>query len=57
MSGKQANQFHITLCFACNADGSQKTFLHWKVKGAYAALADKAQLHVGFTTTQTKQFG
>jgi len=24
MSGKQANKFHITLCFACNADGSQK---------------------------------
>ena len=24
MSGKQANKFRITLCFACNSDGSQK---------------------------------
>jgi len=24
MSGKHANKFRITLCFACNADGSQK---------------------------------
>jgi DDE superfamily endonuclease len=24
MRGKQASKFRITLCFACNADGSQK---------------------------------
>ena len=24
MSGKRANKFRITLCFACNLDGSQK---------------------------------
>ena len=24
MSGKRANKFRITLCLACNADGSQK---------------------------------
>jgi hypothetical protein len=24
MSGKRANKFRITLCFACNSDGSQK---------------------------------
>lgn len=24
MSGKQANKFHLTICLACNADGSQK---------------------------------
>jgi len=24
MSGKQASKFHLTLCFACNVDGSQK---------------------------------
>ena len=23
-SGKQANKFHLTLCFTCNGDGSQK---------------------------------
>jgi len=24
MSGKKANKFRVTLCFACNADGSEK---------------------------------
>ena len=58
MSGKRASKFCITLCFACNANGSQKKGLFFIGKSKQpCCLVEEAQLCVVFITNQIKQHG
>ena len=55
MSGKRASKFQITLCFACNADGSEKKDLFFIGKSKNPCCF--GQLHVDFTIIPIKQPG